>query len=82
MPNVLIVNTPGPQGAVGPQRSVYAKRSDYSGSYSYCGYAESGSLTSSTVWTITRITVFGNGVVTTASASAVSWDNRYNNNYV
>jgi len=82
MPNVIVVNTPGPQGQVGPQLPIYTKLSDYSGSYSYCGYALTGSLTTSNVWTITRITVYNDGSVTTGVANSSSWNDRYTNNYI
>jgi hypothetical protein len=50
---------------------------DSSGSFSYCGVAFTGSITSDPVWSITRLDINLSGSVTTASASNAVWDNRY-----
>jgi hypothetical protein len=54
---------------------------DSSGSYSYCGVAFTGSLTSDSVWSITRLDINLSGSVTLASASNAIWDNRYTTIY-
>ena len=50
---------------------------DTSGSFSYCGVAFTGSLTSDPVWSITRLNISLDGSVVTGSASNAVWDNRY-----
>ncbi len=77
----ILVSTPGPQGPAGPPGAPLEKLSDYSGSFSYCGYAASGSLETQNVWNITRITVFGDGNVTTGVATNVNWTDRYTHTY-
>jgi hypothetical protein len=54
---------------------------DSSGSYSYCGVAFTGSLTSDSVWSITRLDINLSGSVTLTSASNAIWDNRYTTIY-
>lgn len=78
----ILISTPGPRGPQGPVGAPREKRSDYSGSFSYCGYALSGSSEASTDWTITRITVFGDGNVTTGVATNVNWTGRYTHIYI
>jgi hypothetical protein len=77
----IIVNTLGPIGPKGEPGAPREKLSDYSGSFSYCGYAEEGSPEANNVWTITRITVFGDGNVTTGVATEVNWTDRYTHTY-
>ena len=78
----IIINTPGPRGSQGPPGAPLEKRSDYSGSFSYCGSAAENSSESSNVWTITRITVFGDGNIQTGVATNVNWTGRYTHIYV
>lgn len=78
----LLISTPGPRGPQGPPGESLEKRSDYSGSFSYCGFAPNGSSESSNVWTITRITVFGDGNVVTGVATDVNWTGRYTHIYI
>jgi hypothetical protein len=49
------------------------RRNSQSGNINYCGYAPAGSLESSAVWTITKITVATNGTVTTQVFNNVTW---------
>ena len=60
---------------------TYAVRSDTVSSVSYIGRAVSGTATSSATWTIRRTTVAAAGTVTTATATAVAWDNRLTASY-
>lgn len=85
MPNVIIVNTPGPKGDKGDKGNPMPpreKRSDYSGSFSYCAFADLGSLETQNVWTITRITILQNGTVIIANAEDVNWTDRYTHIYI
>ena len=63
------------------ESSVKIKLHDYSAPYDYCGTAISGSLISSAVWTITRITINGNGTTVKSIVSNAIWDNRYSLSY-
>jgi hypothetical protein len=62
---------------------TYIRRSDYTSSlnpninYLYCGQAESGSLETQNVWSITRLSISSSGATTPNSASAVAWTDRY-----
>jgi hypothetical protein len=55
----------------------YIRKSDFSASYSYCGSAISGSLTSNSVWNITRIFVSSSGDTQSQYAYNAIWDDRY-----
>ena len=63
------------------ESSAKIKLHDYSAPYDYCGTAISGSLTSSAVWTITRITINGNGTTVKSIVNNAIWDNRYSLSY-
>lgn len=57
------------------------RRSDFTQSYAYCGIAQTGSLESSPVWTITRIFVSSSGQSDSKYANNASWTNRYSTIY-
>lgn len=59
----------------------YIRKSDFSGSYSYCGSAITGSLTSTPSWSITRIFVSSSGNTQSNYAYNAIWDNRYTTVY-
>tara|TARA_R110000868_G_scaffold19150_5_gene82787 strand:+ start:153 stop:425 length:273 start_codon:yes stop_codon:yes gene_type:complete len=64
-------------GGGGGGAGVGERRHEWTGTYSYCGVAETGASESASVWTITRLTVSGAGAVTsTGMASAVAWTDR------
>ena len=80
--NVVIPPTVNPKAvAVVPASGRLRHRSDTVANVSYCGKAAAGSLESSAVWTITRITVAEGGSVTTATANAVKWTERLTETY-
>jgi hypothetical protein len=58
------------------------RRHDFTGSYSYCGTADSGSAESSPVWDITRITFQPSGTGSISEyAYDVTWTGRYTHIY-
>ena len=69
-----------PRGPAGPAGSA-ARRADCVDNVSYCGRAPAGSAENQIVWTITRITVAGDGSVTTATAINVAWTERLTASY-
>ena len=48
----------------------------------YNGYAVTGSVESSAVWTITRLTIAASGSITIATATNVAWTNRESATYI
>ena len=63
-------------------KDIYVKRQDFQTPYSYCGIAAPGSEETDSVWKITRLQVNLNGTITTATANAVKWTERYTSTYI
>ncbi len=63
-------------------KDIYVKRQDFQTPYSYCGIAAPGSEETDSVWKITRLQVNLNGTITTATATAVKWTERYTATYI
>jgi hypothetical protein len=63
-------------------KDIYVKRQDFQTPYSYCGIAAPGSEETDSVWKITRLQVNLNGTITTATATAVKWTERYTSTYI
>lgn len=51
----------------------YIRRNAMYANINYCGFAPTGSLESSAVWTVTKIIVAVNGTVTTSVFNNVTW---------
>jgi hypothetical protein len=62
--------------------STKIKRHTWIEPYSYCGIAPNGSLDTSNVWIISRITVNSNGSTSVATSSNVAWSNITTIDYV
>lgn len=70
-----IVYPPEPVGGFDVGKSE--KRHEWSDPYDYLGYAPLGSLETESVWTITRLTINGAGVVTANDIlTNVKWSDR------
>lgn len=83
----IIINNPGPQGAIGPQGpqgppgpAPFIYRHDFN-VFDYIGKAPSGSLEADNVWDITRLTIASSGSVTVGTATNVNWTGRYTHTY-
>jgi len=70
----------GITGSLQGVRPTISKHS-FQSPYDYCGTAPSGSLTSSPVWTVVRLTTFLDGTALSQTATG-SWDDRANLNYI
>lgn len=57
------------------------RRHDWVTPYDYCGTAVLGSLETAAVWTITRITVFSSGNISTSTLTNVKWSDHLTLSY-
>jgi hypothetical protein len=66
----------------GPEGLVYTRRSDYQEPYSYNGKAPLGSSEDGAIWTITRLTISADGLVTaTSTVINQKWSEHLTINY-
>jgi hypothetical protein len=87
--STIVVGQPGPQGPVGLSEDsmAYARQTDFVGEdVIYKGEAEAGSLTSSPLWRIRKITIVNDDISETWANGNTDfdkvWDDRYTLNYI